>query len=319
MSQTPNLCRVCQSGFGRTFQREGTPYGVCATCKCINKVLTEREYFDLGATYDPGQVMSVEDERLVREYLSVDEHKALLQSILPRLHLAGRAPQLLDVGCGMGGYLLAGRELGFEVQGVEPSQSHSEIGRTAFNLPIVTDYFGRGLFGDRRFDIVILSHVIEHIYDPKTFLDDVAEIVAPGGVIMLRTPNAQSNLAALTGSRWSMLVPLDHVTMMAPESLRRLTPAGFGLTLETQEQVWEPAVVILQALKGVLTKRAQSSTSAAAAAPDGATRNSFRSTYVKINGNPLVKLLLSLASLPIWTVDQGLGRGHCLQAIYQRQ
>lgn len=75
---------------------------------------------------------------------------------------------------------------------------------------------------------------------------------------------------------------------------------------------------MLQALKAMLPKR-QVVAEVADAETTLAAKNSFRSTYVKINGNPAAKLVLSLASLPMWLIDHAPGRSHCLEVSYQKE
>jgi len=296
-------------------------YGVCSQCGSINKILTEEEYRNLGASYDPGGLLENHDEKILRLYLSVDKRRAELESVslkLPARGISSPPLRLLDIGCGMGGYLLAGRELGFDVYGVEPSESHSYIGRQVFGLPITTAYFDKSKFDPASFDLVVLSHVIEHIFDPAEFMIDVAQVLKPNGVILVLTPNAGSTLAAISGSVWSMLAPVDHVTMMTPDSLRALTPSGFAFSVRTDENLWEPAVVLLQALRNRFRSRRLASSVAAQPEPAVGSKNSFRGTIAVINSNVAARSLLSLLSLPMWLADRAIGRAHCLVAQYRK-
>jgi 2-polyprenyl-3-methyl-5-hydroxy-6-metoxy-1,4-benzoquinol methylase len=279
-------------------------------------LISEDEYRSIGATYDPGHFLEIRDEQILRRHLSVDIHRSelmraarLLDNNTPKKHRL----RLLDIGCGMGGYLVAGRDLGFDVTGVEPSESHSRIGRDVFNLQIQTGYFDAVKFGDEKFDIVVLSHVIEHIFSPAEFLAGVSTLLSPKGIILVFTPNARSTLATISGSAWSMLAPEDHVTMMTPQALRSITPPGFSVKIRTNELLWEPAVVLLQSLRHWLF-RAQPSP--ATITPSGHTQS--KNTIAMINANWFIRAILSMVSSPPWFYDIIFGKAHCCVAVYKK-
>jgi 2-polyprenyl-3-methyl-5-hydroxy-6-metoxy-1,4-benzoquinol methylase len=151
-------------------------------------VLTYDEYLSLNPGYDPGPIEAFSDPESLRRFLQVDNKKIFLRKYIRPS--APARPRLLDIGCGAGGYLLAGRELGFEVSGLEPSAEHSQIAREQLGFPVQTAYFQRDLLPSSSFDVIVLSHVIEPIYDPKSFLADVVDLLAPDGVLVVVTPNA---------------------------------------------------------------------------------------------------------------------------------
>src|SRR6202043_1801368 len=59
----------------------------------------------------------------------------------------------------------------------------------------------------RKFDVVAASHVIEHVSDPVRFLADCAQLLKPGGRVIVRTPNADSIGHSLFGRSWRGLEP----------------------------------------------------------------------------------------------------------------
>ncbi|MBK6696357.1 MAG: class I SAM-dependent methyltransferase [Myxococcales bacterium] len=135
--------------------------------------------------------------------------------------------RILDVGCGAGGYLLAARELGFEAMGVEPSDAHATIGR-GLGLDIRSGYYRPGDFAEGGFDLVLTSHVVEHIYDPRPFLESLAGLVRPGGWLVAITPDSDCLPARLSGKHWVMLKPIDHVSMLTERALRRMGLERYG-------------------------------------------------------------------------------------------
>ncbi len=118
----------------------------------------------------------------------------------------------------MGGYLLAAQRLGFEVLGFEPSKEHARVALKHFSLPVISEYFTPDLVENKTFDLIMLSHVIEHIFDPKSFLRDLVGVLKPGGVLIVITPNSDSIIARLTGASWPMMKPMDHVSLISAKA-----------------------------------------------------------------------------------------------------
>src|SRR5262249_29163502 len=84
--------------------------------------------------------------------------------------------KVLDVGCGRGQLGAAVRELGWEVWGVENSAQACVTARERLNGLVEADLHDvlavrRGV-GDQTFDAVIFSDVLEHVYDPRTVLEN---------------------------------------------------------------------------------------------------------------------------------------------------
>ena len=105
---------------------------------------------------------------------------------------------LLEVGCATGEVLARVQERGFhDVQGIELSQEACERawdrGLKVFHGTL--DEFET----DQRFDVIFMSHVIEHVLDPVATTAKLASLLAPGGVLYLETPNVGAPDARLFG------------------------------------------------------------------------------------------------------------------------
>lgn len=229
-SRSPSSCRICGATPLAEFTRRDARYGRCPSCGALLKLLSPEEYQALHIDYHADALQSL-DVATLRRVLEIDEKRAFLRPLLERHPNKGT---FLDIGCGQGGYLLAARELGWDVLGVEPSPSHSATGREHFELRIEPGYFDATRYGDRRFECVLLSHVIEHMYDPNAFLESVLSVVAPGGSLLVVTPNAAANVARWTGRYWTMLKQLDHVSMLTQEAFERM-PALSRMECRFQE------------------------------------------------------------------------------------
>jgi SAM-dependent methyltransferase len=155
------------------------------------------------------------DRREIEAYLEAPSKTRVISDVI-RLYLGNKRsnPWFLDVGCGMGGYLLAAQQLGFQTIGFEPSTDHAHLAKDILNLPVINDYFSSEAVSGKQFDLIMLSHVIEHIYKPQDLISMLVAALKPGGVLVVVTPNSDSIIATLTGRSWVMLKPIDHVSMI---------------------------------------------------------------------------------------------------------
>jgi SAM-dependent methyltransferase len=145
---------------------------------------------------------------------------------LLRRHAPG-ARRVAEVGCAYG-YLLWGlREEGFEVTGYELSRTTAAAGREVLGLPIQAQSLPDG---GERFDAIVMRHVLEHFRDPGAALDQLVRSLAPGGVLVLATPNPESVPARLFGREWEWMSPPAHLHLFTARGLRRaLESRGFEL------------------------------------------------------------------------------------------
>ncbi|MGA7079336.1 MAG: class I SAM-dependent methyltransferase [Terriglobales bacterium] len=110
--------------------------------------------------------------------------------------LRSRAASILDAGCATGGLLTALREQGFTaVAGLDPSPRCAaacrERGFEAYVGSISSSSSSApGPAHMPKFDCVVLSHVLEHVYDIPSFFTAARRLLTPGGYLYLETPDA---------------------------------------------------------------------------------------------------------------------------------
>jgi 2-polyprenyl-6-hydroxyphenyl methylase/3-demethylubiquinone-9 3-methyltransferase len=164
--------------------------------------------------------------------------------------LAGKAA--LDVGCGAGLLCEPLARLGGEVTGVDAAPANVEAAaHHADGAGLDIRYMAGELasLGLGEFELVTCLEVIEHVADKAAFLAGLARHLAPGGLMVLSTPNRtpQSRLLLVGAAEALGAVPKgthhwdDFVT---PEELRELL-AGAGLTMG------EPRGIAFSPLQGL--------------------------------------------------------------------
>lgn len=144
---------------------------------------------------------------------------------------------LLDVGCGNGAFLDLARRAGWQVMGVEPDPTAAAIARArGLDVRLGQIEFLDGMA--EGFDVVTLSHVIEHVHDPIALLERCRVLLRPGGWLWIDTPNLKSFGHRRYGPAWMHLDPPRHLVLFTPNSLAlALERAGYG---SLQLAPWRP-------------------------------------------------------------------------------
>jgi SAM-dependent methyltransferase len=131
----------------------------------------------------------------------------------------GRTGTLLDLGCSVGHLLEAARERGWSAVGIEVDPTTA--GRTGERLHVPV-YAGNAVDVIERlgsFDLIAMSHWLEHLPDPRRALDVVTPHLRPGGVLLIRVPNARSKGASALGAFWPWFSPPIHLFYFSPRSI----------------------------------------------------------------------------------------------------
>ena len=221
----------------------GTPgsydYGRCNQCGVVYQVpMPDAE--QIAAFYPddyeqfqperPKQLKNIEKGalRAVHGYAHLDVPRIyiLAGQLLGRLKYRNTPPfrsgsQALDIGCGNGKFLIKLRALGWEVQGVEFNAGAVEVCRNSGLNVFHGDLHAAG-FPDASFDMVSARHLIEHLPDPNSFMDEIVRILKPGGYLYIRTPSSRALGRKLFGKYWFPNEVPRHLVLFSPENLALL-------------------------------------------------------------------------------------------------
>ena len=147
---------------------------------------------------------------------------------LPPLPKAGAS--VLDVGCGSGRFLAVARQLGWMVHGIDPDPQ-ARASANALGLPVTDDTLLELADKGQRYDVITLSHVIEHVHRPVDTLRQCRALLKPGGRIWLETPNIGSRGYRRFGRYWRGIEAPRHLVLFTRKSLAgALEAAGFAET-----------------------------------------------------------------------------------------
>jgi acetyltransferase-like isoleucine patch superfamily enzyme len=179
---TAYRCPICGNSEGRFLPRGY--YLKCPHCRGASRV--EAKAPQELAAYWGGETFWSREEIEKRR-----QREPVFREAFEILRRVRSVPgSVLDIGCGIGTFLSICRKQGWNVAGVDPSPIACKVAKQEHDLDIIQDTFSSRLFGERRFDAVFAAQVLHHLPDPAAFLADLARVVAPDGVIILRTPNS---------------------------------------------------------------------------------------------------------------------------------
>ena len=153
--------------------------------------------------------------------------KSRLEEITAEFAPYRQSNRLLDIGCGAGSLLEAARKQGWQAQGLDvssPAAKHvRELGFEVFEGEL-----HEAAFPSQHFDVVTAAELLEHIFDPRALVQEVARILRPGGLFWTTTPHARGLSARVLGLDWRCIWPPEHLQLFSIGGLKALLgSAGF--------------------------------------------------------------------------------------------
>jgi SAM-dependent methyltransferase len=134
------------------------------------------------------RVHDIENDKPMQWVIEKEQERARYQVDL--INAWARTPlRLLDIGASTGQLLqMAAQRFGCEAVGVEPGDIYRADAGQAFRLyPNVNVLISAG---EMRFDIITVSHVLEHLPEPVAFLSNVRDnLLKEDGVLYVEVPN----------------------------------------------------------------------------------------------------------------------------------
>lgn len=186
---------------------------MCADCGLIQSMprLTEAAYRDFYGSdlyrrlYDP-QILHLDSDGF-EQRVDADAYRFNFVQTAPEWP---KIRKVLELGCGGGWNLAPFARAGRVVVGYEPSPGLVSLGRR-FGLDLRQGWIEN--IDEGGFDLIILSHVVEHFSDPIATVKRLVPLLAPGGAFFIEVPNADHFI--LNGLQTA------HTYYFSPRTLRR--------------------------------------------------------------------------------------------------
>jgi len=224
--ETRRSCPVCGSGQSADYARKGElRLARCARCSMVFLDPVPAAYAS-GAFYNTtaaGYYLS--PAKLESDYAPVRFEREL--RIFRKFCQTGA---VLDVGCSSGAFLyqLNRRFAGcYDVVGTDASGPALDYAKSR-GLCVARGDFLLQDFGGRKFDAVSFWAVLEHLAQPKSFLEHAFLLLKPGGVCFALVPNLQS-LASRLLRTWYRYVYPQHLNYFTRATMSRLAETQFEI------------------------------------------------------------------------------------------
>ncbi len=236
-----NSCTVCNSKDIKIIMDDCHDYLCChdgsfkvAKCsQCGHAFLSIRPYeYNINKYYESGyythsQTKLINPKSLLQKNLFLILIQKLKNYIAGR-HLENTKPKIngrvFDFGCGSGKLLQKLLNNGWEVHGYEPDLKALELAR--FSLPKSVLYSTESFFenpqNNNQFELLIMSHVLEHLYEPSLMVVKLSRLVVPGGKMVIRVPDADSIESKIFGKYWRGLEVPRHIQHFCKDSILKL-------------------------------------------------------------------------------------------------
>jgi 2-polyprenyl-6-hydroxyphenyl methylase/3-demethylubiquinone-9 3-methyltransferase len=145
--------------------------------------------------------------------------------------------RIIDVGCGNGSFAAELQKRGWDVVGIDPSESAIRIAQESHpSIP----FYRASAYDDLasqfgQFPVVLSLEVVEHVYDPRRFARTIHCCVQPGGIAILSTPyhgylkNLSLAILGQMDRHFTALWDHGHIKFWSISTLGGLLrEAGFG-------------------------------------------------------------------------------------------
>jgi len=212
----------------------------CTSCGLGRTVLTAD--FDPSRYYDESYFQGGAADGYADYQGSADtlrqEFRRTLCDVLPYFH-GGR---LLEFGCAYGFFLEESRSHFTSVHGIEYAEAAAQACRDR-GIDVITGAVSETTL-DGVYDAVVGLDVIEHVPEPHETVRTLARHMSPGAALVMTTGDWASGVARLTGKRWRLMTPPQHLSFFTPDSMRAMLQAA-GLDVVSLTHPWKRVPVSL--------------------------------------------------------------------------
>ena len=228
-------CACCgKENFKPSLVCEGFSFVICASCGLVQRnpqpvkeEITSRYSDTYGNDYLSYEIKN-EEAFLILQQLALKD--AGFEKIEKKLFIdeINEKPAVLDIGCATGALLANLRDRQWRVTGVEISPC-AEYARRERNLDVRDIPLEENKFPSSSFDVILASHLIEHLNNPRSFLTETHRILKNNGYCFITTPNISGFQAKFFGNKWRSAI-FDHLYLFSVKTLSNLfSNTGFKI------------------------------------------------------------------------------------------
>jgi SAM-dependent methyltransferase len=236
-----DLCPACGSaamrtlfhGTDRLFATTSKHFEVveCSDCRLM-RLFPQPDAAELPSYYPPNYWFAPSADAVSRledfyRRLVLGDHVRFVERAIAATTAQG---PILDVGCGGGLFLRLLREHGHKVMGLDFSMDAALTAWRINRVPALCGTLSRPPFPAGSLSVVTMFHVLEHLYDPATYVEQAHRLLAPDGRLIVQVPNAASWQFLLFGQNWNGIdIPRHLVNFKDKDIVALLESCGFEI------------------------------------------------------------------------------------------
>lgn len=237
-------CPVCKSNdiesslLVKDFSVSGKEFAVW-TCQVCSLRFTQDAPImeEIGDYYQSEQYISHTDSRqgiIHKLYHLVRTHTLQKKRALIR-RVSGRpAGNVLDIGCGTGGFLNVMKDAGWNTVGLEPNETARKMAASK-GLDV---YNSDDLFTlKQKFQVITMWHVLEHVHELHRYMNRIATLLEQDGVFIVAVPNYTANDQLAYQQYWAAYDVPRHLYHFSPASMKTLAEKH-GFTIQKMLPMW---------------------------------------------------------------------------------
>ena len=236
-------CRVCESHrWDFLFRKSGWNIVRCQNCGFVytHPIPTREDlhrYYASGVKIDwrdeknPELIEHFRPEQAKKDFCDMRKGKRRRGRIWVRQRRLVRwnryLPQkgrFLDVGCAEGYLVIAAQKRKkWYCAGVDVQMHRMARGRLQYSdLPLCLGLADQLCFKEETFDIMTMTHLLEHTFDPLGTLLELFRVLRKEGVVVVTVPDVAHPIARLMGKNWRRVNPPVHLWYFSLETLVRI-------------------------------------------------------------------------------------------------
>ncbi len=187
----------------------------CSNCKLIfiYPLITNQELLEFYTSY-------IGNEAAIKK---IDKKLKRATRRIKSLMCKSKVNNFLEVGCNVGTAVEAARRLGLNSTGIEIDSVAVTVAKKQYPeckfINISTEEHSEHL---EKYDLVFCTEVIEHIPKPNEFVEALYNLVTPGGLLFMTTPDAGHLRRTKKFIHWNEVKPPSHIFWYNKDSLKQL-------------------------------------------------------------------------------------------------
>ena len=161
------------------------------------------------------------EERFNRGFKNVDYSNSFLKNIQEIENYFSKRGKLLEIGCAYGDFLYIMHKRGWDVTGIDISQTSIKDGKEKYNIDLKCTTIEK-FETNEKYDVICLYQCLEHLTDPNYAIKKCFSLLKTNGILIIEVPNLNSFDAKISKKRflWNLDLPY-HLSHFTPKFLSK--------------------------------------------------------------------------------------------------